>query len=102
VAAGAEMMTKAAKVRGRIVIVGVFAKPAPVDIYKIFARELQLFGARVYQREDFAEAIAIVNSGAIPGHELITNVLPLDQLRHGLDQMATGGDVMKILIDCQS
>ncbi len=102
VAAGAEMMTKAAKVRGRIVMVGVFAKPAPVDIYKIFARELQLFGARVYQREDFAEAIAIVDSGAIPGHELITNVLPLDQLRYGLEQMATGGDVMKILIDCQA
>lgn len=102
VAAGAEMMTKVAKVRGRIVIVGVFAKPAPVDIYRIFARELRLLGARVYQREDFAEAIEIVASGAIPGHELITNVMPLDQLRHGLDQMATGGDVMKILIDCQS
>jgi (R,R)-butanediol dehydrogenase/meso-butanediol dehydrogenase/diacetyl reductase len=102
VPAGADMMTKVAKVRGRIVIVGVFAKPAPVDIYKIFARELRLIGARVYQREDFAEAIEIVASGAIPGPELITNIMPLEELRLGLDQMATGGDVMKILIDCQS
>ena len=101
VAAGADMMTKAAKVRGRIVIVGVFARPAAVDIYKIFQRELRLYGARVYQREDFQEAIQLVAADAIPSPQLITNVLPLAELRGGLEQMANGGDVMKILIDCQ-
>jgi 2-desacetyl-2-hydroxyethyl bacteriochlorophyllide A dehydrogenase len=99
-AAGAEMMTKAARVRGRIVIVGVFARPAAVDLYRMFARELRMCGARVYQREDFAEAIDLVAREAIPARRLVTHTMPLERLREGLDLMATGGNAMKILMEC--
>lgn len=100
VAPGAEMMTEVAKCRGRLIVVGVFAKPVPVNLYRIFQRELQIAGARVYQREDFDEALAILAGNGIPADQLITDVLPLEKLQHGLDQMASGGQVMKILMEC--
>ena len=100
VAAGAEMMTQALRSRGRVVIVGVFAKPVPVDLYKFFQRELSLTGARVYQREDFAEAIDLLATRAIEAPKIITNTMPLAKLKDGLEMMATGAPVMKILVEC--
>ena len=50
-AAGAEAMTRIAKVRGRIVIVAIFAQAPPVSLFQFFWRELQLCGVRVYERK---------------------------------------------------
>jgi 2-desacetyl-2-hydroxyethyl bacteriochlorophyllide A dehydrogenase len=98
--AGAEMMTKLPRVRGRIVVVAIFSKPPEVDLFRFFWRELSLRGARVYEAQDFEEAIALAASGALPLDKLITNVAPLDQLEWGLRQLEKGGDVMKVLIEC--
>jgi 2-desacetyl-2-hydroxyethyl bacteriochlorophyllide A dehydrogenase len=98
--AGAEMMTKLPRVRGRIVVVAIFNKPPEVDLFKFFWREISLRGARVYEAPDFEEAIALAASGALPLDRLITNVTPLDQLEWGLRQLEKGGEVMKVLIEC--
>ncbi|HWB96206.1 MAG TPA: alcohol dehydrogenase catalytic domain-containing protein, partial [Bryobacteraceae bacterium] len=55
--AGAELMTKLARVRGRIVIVAMFPEPPKVDLFRFFWRELRLCGARVYEHQDFEKAI---------------------------------------------
>ncbi|WP_281888679.1 zinc-binding dehydrogenase [Paenibacillus sp. YYML68] len=98
--AGAEVMTKLPKVRGRIVIVGIFSKPVPVDLHRFFWRELQLVGARVYEHEDFAKAIELSASGVLPLEKVITEVYPLEQIQSGFEKMESGGSVMKILIQC--
>ena len=77
-AAGAEMMTKLLRVRGRVVVVAVFGEPPKVDLFQFFWRELQLCGVRVYEPEDFEKAISIAASGALPIGRLITNVVPLE------------------------
>jgi 2-desacetyl-2-hydroxyethyl bacteriochlorophyllide A dehydrogenase len=100
--AGAELMTKLPGVRGRVVMVAVFPKPVPVDLHKFFWREMRLIGTRVYEAQDFDEAIALLASTQIPFAKLITGVYPLDALEHGQLQMEQGADVMKILIDCAS
>lgn len=99
-AAGAEMMTRLPRVRGRIVVVAVFSTPAQVDLHRFFWRELRLCGARVYQHQDFEQAIELASSRALPFERLITGVYSLDQLETGLLQMEKGGEVMKILVDC--
>ena len=101
-AAGAELMTKLPGVRGRVVMVAVFPKPVPVDLHKFFWREMRLIGTRVYEPQDFDEAIELLATTAIPFRRLITGVYALDGLEKGLLQMEQGADVMKILIDCQS
>ena len=97
--AGAEVMTQLPRIYGRIIIVGIFSQPAPVDLFRFFWRELKLFGARVYAFEDFEEAIALAAAGSLPLDQLITDTLPLSQLEAGLHQMESGGGVMKILLE---
>ena len=99
-AAGAELMTKLPRVRGRVVVVAVFSEPPKVDLFQFFWRELKLCGVRVYEPEDFEKAIAIAASGRLPINRLITNTVPLEGLEPAFRQLESGGEVMKILIRC--
>ena len=99
-AAVAESMTQLLRVRGRIVLVAVYAKPTPVNLHRFFWRELRLIGARVYEHEDFAQAIALAARPELQFEKLITDVYSLDRLEAGFLEMEKGGSVMKILLDC--
>ena len=99
-AAGAEMMTKLARVRGRIVVVAIFPEPPPVDLFRFFWRELKLMGARVYESVDFENAIRLAAAGALPLERLVTTTVPLEQLESGFREMERGGNVMKVLVEC--
>jgi threonine dehydrogenase-like Zn-dependent dehydrogenase len=63
---------------------------------------LRLIGARVYEPCDFDEAIALLAANAEPFRDLITGIYSLDDLQRGLEEMESGADVMKILVDCAS
>lgn len=99
--AGAEVMTRLPRTRGRIVVVGIFSEPVPVDLHRFFWRELEMSGARVYEREDFSAAMQLAATGNLPLDTIISTVYPLDQLSEGFSQMESGGSVMKILLECQ-
>ncbi|HZO55050.1 MAG TPA: alcohol dehydrogenase catalytic domain-containing protein [Bryobacteraceae bacterium] len=101
-AAGADLMTKLPRTRGRVVIVAIFAQPPAVNLFQFFWRELKLCGARVYEHQDFDEAIDLAASGVIPIPRIISGVYGLDGVQGALEQMLKGGEVMKILIDCKS
>jgi len=98
--AGADLMTKLPRVRGRVVVVAIFPEPARVDLFRFFWRELRLCGARVYEPQDFEEAIRLTASDSLPFDRLITKVIPLDGLESGFREMERGGEVMKILMKC--
>lgn len=98
--AGAEMLTKIPSVRGRIVVVAIFAQPPKIDLFRFFWRELQLRGARVYEPEDFEAAISLAASGSLPLDRIVTAVRPLEGLADAMHQLEGGGEVMKILIQC--
>jgi (R,R)-butanediol dehydrogenase / meso-butanediol dehydrogenase / diacetyl reductase len=99
-AAGAETMTKLARPRGRIVVVAIFAEPPKVNLFECFWRELKVSGARVYEAQDFEAAIALADSGKLPLDRLISAVHPLNGVESALRRLESGGDVMKILIQC--
>jgi 2-desacetyl-2-hydroxyethyl bacteriochlorophyllide A dehydrogenase len=98
--AGAESMTELVRVRGRIVVVGVFSEIPKVNLFQFFWRELELQGARVYEPQDFEEAIQLAASGTLPLDRLISEVCSLDQLEPALHRLESGGEVMKILVQC--
>ena len=87
--------------RGRAVVVGIHATPPPVDLFRVFWRELTLIGARVYERVDYEESVHLLAEGAIPADTLITDVVPLDGVAEAFRAM-DAGESMKILIDCTS
>ncbi len=87
--------------RARAVVVGIHATPPPVDLFRVFWRELTLIGARVYERVDYEGAVRLLAEGAIPADTLITDVVPLDGVAEAFRAM-DAGESMKILIDCAS
>jgi (R,R)-butanediol dehydrogenase/meso-butanediol dehydrogenase/diacetyl reductase len=102
--AGAEAMTKLAGLRGRVVVVAIFAGDAPkVNLFDLFWKELTITGARVYEPADYDEAIALVAGGSLPLERLITAVEPLQNVPALLASLG-GGDAteVKVLVDCQS
>jgi 2-desacetyl-2-hydroxyethyl bacteriochlorophyllide A dehydrogenase len=97
-AAAALAATGLARVRGTVVVVAIHPQPVPVDLQRVFWRELRLLGARVYERADFERAVQLLASGVIPADELITEVVSLDRVAEAFATLE-GGAAMKVLVD---
>ncbi|UFU07375.1 zinc-dependent alcohol dehydrogenase [Ruania halotolerans] len=87
-------------VRGRLGLVAIHPQPKPVNLHRFFWRELTLVGARLYRREDMAEAIALIADGSVPVRPLISQVIPLTRAPQAFEALAAGG-AMKVLVDCR-
>ena len=99
--AGIETAIQALAVRGRMVVVAIHSTPPPVNLFRLFWRELTIIGARVYEREDFQEAVRLLEQGAIPADLLISRVEPIDEVAAAFAELESGR-AMKVLIDCHS
>ncbi|WP_433317452.1 zinc-dependent alcohol dehydrogenase [Micromonospora sp. CA-269861] len=84
--------------RGRLVMVAIHPQPREVNLHRFFWRELELLGARLYQRDDMVEAIRLVASGAIPARQLISRIEPVEAAGAAFAALE-GGGVMKVLLD---
>ncbi|MFF4315691.1 zinc-binding dehydrogenase [Streptomyces sp. NPDC001507] len=99
-AAGVETAVDVLGVRGRLCLVAIHPRPREINLHRFFWRELALVGARLYDRGDFERAVALVADGTIPAQRLITKIVPLTEAPAAFEALESGGDVMKILLDC--
>jgi (R,R)-butanediol dehydrogenase/meso-butanediol dehydrogenase/diacetyl reductase len=99
-AAGVRVATDLLAVRGRLVVVAIHATPLEVDLHRIFWRELEVLGVRVYHRADFTEAVRLLAAGEVPAEELISKVVPLSAVPEAFAALEDGGGVVKVLIEC--
>ena len=97
--AAVRAMTEAVRVWGTVSVVAIHAEPTPVNLYRMFARELTMHGSRLYAREDWEEAIRLAATGAVPVGPLVSRRIPLEALQEGMEQALAGGPVMKVLVD---
>ena len=95
-------MTTLAGLRGRIVVVAIFSAPPAVSLFDVFWKELEVLGTRVYEPEDYENAIDLVIGGRLPLADLITSVEPLERLPAALEQLERNPSAMKILVDCRA
>ena len=100
--AGAQVMTELVRVRGRMVAVAIFAEAPKLDLYRFFLRELRLCGVRVYEPEDYDRAIELVAGGELPLEQLITARRSLGDLQEILEDIGSGAEMMKVLVDAQN
>lgn len=101
--AAVSAMTEVVNVRARIVMVAIHGGgPRQIDLFKFFWSELELLGARLYEEEDYEEAIQIAASGHIPFDQLITRVSPLSEIQAVFEEIDQNPAGMKYLIDCQA
>lgn len=98
-AAGVRSLTDVLAVKARGVVVAIHTEPTAVDLMAVFWKELDIAGARVYRREDFETAVALLSDGVIPADALITDVVPLAQTEAAVARLDSGEDVVKLLID---
>ncbi|WP_216094170.1 zinc-dependent alcohol dehydrogenase [Jiangella alba] len=87
--------------RGRLIMVAIHPKPREVNLHRFFWRELELLGARLYERSDFEEAVGLVAEGAIPAKQLISRVQPFEDVAAAFEALESRGGVMKVLVDCR-
>ena len=99
---GVDVMTELPNVRGRIVMVAIHPEPRPVNLFKFFWSELKLIGARLYEEQDFDEAIELAASGNLHLDKLITQVNPIDDVQGCFETIEANPDGIKYLIDCGS
>ncbi|MEV4754408.1 alcohol dehydrogenase catalytic domain-containing protein [Micromonospora sp. NPDC049559] len=98
-AAGVGTAVDVLTTRGRLVLVAIHPRPREVNLHRFFWRELELLGARLYQRDDMAEAIRLVASGAVPAGQLISRVEPVEAVNAAFVALEEGGGVLKVLLD---
>lgn len=98
---GLDVAVDALGARGRLVAVGIHAERRLVDMKRVFWKELQLLGARVYERTDFIAAVDLLAQGAIPADALVSRTDTLADAALAFESLAQGGRVMKVLVDCR-
>ena len=99
-APGVEVMTELPNVRGRIVMVAIHPQPKPVNLFKFFWSEIKMIGARLYEEQDFDEAIELAASGKLHLDKLITKVSPIDDVQTTFEAIDANPDGIKYLIQC--
>ena len=95
---GVDAMTAVAATRARIVMVAIHAQKPQIDLFQFFWRELKLIGARVYEPEDYEQAISIIQSGAVDADTVITDVSPLTDIQAAFVSLDSSPTAMKSLI----
>ncbi len=96
-----DVMTEIAAVRGRICMVAIHSDKPQVDLFKFFWKELQLVGARVYQSEDFDQAIELLANNKLALDAYVTSVNALGNIQNAFAELASDPQGMKALISCQ-
>jgi threonine dehydrogenase-like Zn-dependent dehydrogenase len=96
----AGILTGLLRPRGRIIVVAIFSEQQPMNLFHFFWKELRMIGVRVYEPQDYEEAIELIAAQELPLSELITGVRLLKALPEVFSALETNPDYVKILIDC--
>lgn len=96
---GVDLMTDAAAVRARIVMVAIHAQKPAIDLFRFFWRELELLGARVYRPEDYEKAMSLLSDGIVDCDSFITDVQPLSEIQGAFEKLTQNPKAIKTMID---
>ncbi len=97
VPAAASQFTRTSRIGGRIVVVGLYKEPSPVDLKEVCFRELTIIGSRVYRYPDFEKVLDIIFKDSDRFSSIITEKMELDQIERGF-RISSQGKAMKVLI----
>jgi len=86
------------RVRGRIVVVGVYKAPAALDLQAVCFKEQSLIGVRVYTTADLTAAIELIASGALGLEAFPTKAFDLTDVGAAFDAATSGQECLKVLL----
>jgi L-iditol 2-dehydrogenase len=78
---------------GKLITVGLYADAGAIDIhpFKICYNDLDIHGSLVYPSLIFRDAISLLERTPLPVEEMVTHVLPLEELPKGLELTGSEG-----------
>jgi 2-desacetyl-2-hydroxyethyl bacteriochlorophyllide A dehydrogenase len=82
---------------GTVVVVGVPATPVTVPLPEIQDRQVRLQGSATYTSDDYAVAMSVIAGGAVDPANLITMVVPLEEVDQAFTA-ASSGEHVKVLV----
>ncbi|WP_081611593.1 zinc-dependent alcohol dehydrogenase [Leucobacter sp. UCD-THU] len=88
------------RVRGVIVLVAVYKKPAALDLRAINFAEQRLLGTRVYRSADIDEAIDLLASASVDWTNFGVVEFALADVENAINAASTGSVGTKIIVDC--
>ncbi|MEY8752705.1 zinc-dependent alcohol dehydrogenase [Alkalicoccobacillus gibsonii] len=86
------------KVRGKVVIIAGYKKPAEVNLLKGMFKELSIQFVRVYTDKDFQIALDLLMQHD-QYQKIITHVLPPEDAAKGFELLIKPSDAVKVLFD---
>jgi 2-desacetyl-2-hydroxyethyl bacteriochlorophyllide A dehydrogenase len=96
----ASLAVAACRPLGAVMLVGIAVAPLALAAAPIVLSELTIRGVLAYRRAEFAAAIELLASGAIPVEALITATVPLEGSEGAFRALAApGSSHLKILLD---
>jgi L-iditol 2-dehydrogenase/threonine 3-dehydrogenase len=85
---------------GDIVILGVYSENPTVNMYFLGEHELNMFGSMMYRKEDYEEAVKMIDSGQITTAPLISKHFRFEEYLEAYKYIEKQGDkTMKVMID---
>jgi len=70
---------------GKIILLGTFAFPQSIDMFKFRRKEFVLIGSNGSQKHDFSDAIKLLIDGKVKVKPLITHVFPFSKASEAFD-----------------
>lgn len=92
----AEALVGVTKVRGQIVLVGTYKKPAALDLQNITFKEISVKGTRVYTKKDYEIALDLLVKD-YDFEQLITHEIQLHDIQSGIE-MLQQGKAVKVIV----
>ncbi|GEA11237.1 alcohol dehydrogenase catalytic domain-containing protein [Alteromonas sp. KUL49] len=96
-----DVMADIAAVRGRICMVAIHTQKPNVDLFAFFWKELQLVGARVYEYQDFEDAIALIAENKFNLEPFVSSVSQIQNIADAFSNMDGNPSGMKALVSLQ-
>ena len=91
-------LTAVTRVRGRVVVVGVYKQPTAVDLQAVCFKEQTLIGVRVYTSADVTRAIELIATDALGLGSFPTKAFDLSKVAAAFDAATSGQDCLKVLL----
>jgi (R,R)-butanediol dehydrogenase/meso-butanediol dehydrogenase/diacetyl reductase len=91
-------LTATTRVLGRIVVVGVYKQPTPLDLQAICFKEQTVVGVRVYTSADVTRAIELIATGALGLDRFPTRAFDLTEVAAAFDAATSGQHCLKVLV----
>jgi 2-desacetyl-2-hydroxyethyl bacteriochlorophyllide A dehydrogenase len=86
---------------GKVLMFGIYTvKEGALPFYDLYFKEISLITARVAKAEDYPASIALVERGQVRLEPLVSDVMPLGELKAAIGMLASdSGQRMKIILD---